>query len=167
MALYDKVKPVPNICRIELAFEGNLLPSIIEGYQPFYNSIMQDTDFTPTYFGLGSVSFSEESDDSTSGTSWKQKVSIRFPSTDSSRSYRLASFHKVKFLKLVLTNGRALVIGRNDFEQNAKPVIKTSTNEKLGQAEFETVSIFPIGYTPYASASGLPEFIPLDLISSD
>ena len=165
MALFDKVKSVPNICGVELAFNGDLLPSIIEGYQPFINSLMQNTDFTKTYFGVGSVSFSEESDDNAAGDSWTQKLVIRFPSSDDSRAYRLATFHKVKFIRIKLTNGRDLVMGRNDFTQNARPLVKTSTNANIGQAEFQTVSITPLGYTPNPDAGGLPDFIPLDLIS--
>ena len=165
MALFDKVKSVPNICGIQLAFNGELLPSIIEGYQPFINSLMQSTEFTKAYFGIGSVSFSEESDDSAAGTSWTQKLVIRFPGSDDSRAYRLAAFHKVKFIKIRLTNGRDLLMGRNDFGQNAKPMVKTSINANIGQAEFQTVSIMPLGYTPNPDTGGLPDFIPLDLIS--
>jgi len=165
MSLYSQVRTIPSICGIELAFTGSLLPSIIEGYQPFNNALMQNTDFTPTHFGRASVSFAEESDDSSAGTSWKQKVTFRFPASDSSRAYRLHAMLKVKFIKIKLSNGLDMVIGRNDFMQNARPVIKISTNETMGQVEFETVSIFSAGFVPNPDTGGLPDFIPLDLIS--
>jgi hypothetical protein len=165
MSLFSQVRSIPSICGIELAFTGALLPSIIEGYQPFVNALTQGTDFTPTHFGRATVSFNEESEESSAGTSWRQKLTIRFPGTDSSRSYRLDAILKVKFVKIKLSNGLDFVIGRNDFEQNAKPIIKINTNETIAQAEFETVSIFPTGYTPNADAGGLPDFIPLDLIT--
>jgi hypothetical protein len=50
-------------------------------------------DFTKTYVGLGSVSFGEESK-SDAGTSWKQSVTIRFPSTDENRAERIALMHQ-------------------------------------------------------------------------
>ena len=165
MSLYSRVRSNPGICGLELAFTGTLLPSIIEGYQPFNNSLTQGTDFQPASFGLGSVSFIEESQESNAGKSYKQKLIIRFLTSDKSRAYRMDALQKVKYLKIKLSNGRDLVLGRNDFEQNARPAIQSKADEKMATVEFETVSIVSAGYTPNIDASGLPDFIPLDLIS--
>jgi hypothetical protein len=164
MELLDKVIVNPEICAVELAFAGGLLPSNIPEWQQFYNSQMVGTDFSKTHIGLGSVSFGEESQDSPSGTSYKQSVTIRFPSSDGNRSERLSLMQRVTFVKLKLTTGRDLVIGRNDIKQNARPRIKTETNIKTAEVKFETVSIFPAGFVSNPGAFGLPTLIPLTLI---
>jgi hypothetical protein len=162
--LLNKVNTLPSICGIELATAGTMLPSAIEGYQRFANAIPQDTDFAAAYFGRASVTFSEESVSGRPGTSFKQKLIIQFPVSDSRRSERLALMHRVKYIKVRLSNGRDLLIGRNDFEQNTAPLITTRTDERLGQAEFETFSIFPTGYTPAFDAAGMPEIFPISFI---
>ena len=163
MQLLERVKDNPNICSVELGFTGELLAANIPDWQPFFNSSMLAVDFSKTHIGLGSVAFAEESDESPAGTSYKQSVTIRFPSTDLNRSERIALMNQVRFVKLNLTNGLDLVIGRNDFEQNARPRIKIKTNIKTAEAEFATVSIFPSGFVDDANAIGLPTLIPISL----
>jgi hypothetical protein len=162
MGLLDKVKVNPNICGVELAFSGDLTAATIADWQQFYNSSMIGTDFTKTHFGLASVAFAEESQESPAGISYKQTISIRFPSTDGNRSERLSLMQRVKFIKLKLTNGLDIVIGRNDFQQNARPRIKIKTNHKTAEIEFETVSIFSVGFVANPLAYGLP-LIPINL----
>lgn len=156
MEVLERVKVNPNICGVELAFSGELTAANILDWQPFFNSSMFATDFSKTYAGLGSVSFSEESQESPAGTSYKQTITIRFPSTDKNRSERIALMDKVSFVKLKLTNGLDLVIGRNDFSQNARPRINIKTNIKTAEVEFSTVSIVPAGFVINPSAFGLP-----------
>jgi len=163
MEMLGKVADNPNICSVEIAFNGTLLPSDIPEWQSFYNSKMLDVDFTKTHIGLGSVSFGEESAVGSGGPMYKQSVSIRFPSTDGNRSERLALIMRAKFIKLKLTNGKDLVIGRNDVQQNASPKIQIKTNIKTAEAQFETLSIFPSGFVPNPNAYGLPALIPLTL----
>jgi hypothetical protein len=146
MELLDRVNINPNICGVELAFNGELTAANIPDWQQFYNSTMIDTDFTKTYIGLGSVSFSEESQESAAGLSFKQSVTIRFPSSDGNRAQRIALISKACFIKLKLSSGRDLVLGRNDYKQNARPKIVIKTNVKTAEAVFETVSIFASGY---------------------
>lgn len=164
MELLDRVNINPNICGVELAFTGEITAANIPEWQPFYNSAMHDLDFSKTYVGLGSVSFGEESEDNPAGTLYKQSISIRFPSNDKNRSERLELMHKVKFVKLKLSNGRDLVIGRNDFFQNARPKIKTETNIKTAEVRIQTISIAPAGFVSSPGAFGLPTLIPLTLI---
>jgi hypothetical protein len=163
MQLLEKVKDNPNICSVELGFSGELSASSIPDWQPFYNSSMFAIDFTQTHIGLGSVAFSEESQESPAGTSYKQNLVIRFPATDANRSQRIALMDKVRFVKIKLTNGEDLVIGRNDFLQNARPRIKIKTNIKTAEVEFETVSIFPAGFVSDIHSVGLPTLIPISL----
>lgn len=165
--LNARIKALPNICGIQFAFEGNPVPATIEGYQPFYNAIPGDANFQQAYFGHGTVSFGEESDDSAPGISYKQKLSIRFRTSDGYRPERLAKLHRVRYIKVQLSNYKDIIMGRNDFDQNARPRIRIQTDEKIGQADFETVSIFPSGYTPNPQAAGLPVFLPIDLIGME
>jgi hypothetical protein len=150
MVTLDRVRVSPNICGIELAFTGELLASSIPEWQPFYNSSKLGLDFTKIHIGLGSVSFNEESQESDAGTSYKQTVTIRFPSTDGNRSERIELMKRVRFIKLNLTVGEDIIIGRNDYKQNARPKINTKTNVKVAEIEFQTVSIFPSGFVSAA-----------------
>jgi hypothetical protein len=164
MQLLEKTAVNINICSVELAFNGNLLPSGIPEWQPFYNSTIVGTDFSKIYVGLGSVSFSEESEVIAAGPLYKQKVSIVFPNGDANRSKRIALMHQVRFVKLNLSDGSDFVIGRNDFKQNARPKIKIGSNLKKTGVDFETVSIFPAGFVQGSKTVELPQLIPLILI---
>jgi hypothetical protein len=163
MAILDRVKVNPNICGVELAFTGEVTAANIPEWQPFFNSMMVDVDFSKTYVGLGSVSFAEESEYSLAGNSYKQSVTIRFPSTDANRSERIELMQRVTFIKLKLTDGRDLIIGRNDYKQNARPKIKTKTNIKTAEAEFQTIAMFSAGFVSNPDAYGLPTLIPISL----
>lgn len=163
MEVLERVYVNPNICGVELAFNGQLLPSSIPGWQQFYNSLMFEMDFSKTYVGLGSVSFGEESGDTPAGPVYKQSVTIRFPSNDGNRAERIALMKKVKFIKLKLTTGKDLVIGRNDYKQNARPKIKIETNIKIAEVKFETISMFPSGFLPMSSSSEIYPLIPVIL----
>jgi hypothetical protein len=146
MELLDRVVDNPFICRVELAFDGTITPSIIPGWQQFYNSSLVDAQFHKATIGLGTVAFGEESNTSAAGTSYKQSLSIQFNSTDGKRAERIALINKAKFIKVHLTNGKNFVLGRNDYKQNCRPRIKTKTNQKVAEIEFETVSMFPTGF---------------------
>ena len=163
MEILDRVAFNPNICGVELAFTGEVTAANIPEWQPFFNSTMFAVDFGKIYVGLGSVSFGEESERSLAGTSYKQSVTIRFPVNDKNRAERIELMHKVKFVKLKLTDGRDLVIGRNDYLQNARPKIKTETNIKTAEAKFQTIAISPAGFVSEVRSVGVPTLIPISL----
>jgi len=163
MQLLERVTVNPNICGVALAFSGELTASDIPDWQPFFNSSQFALDFAKTYIGLGSVSFAEESAETAGNEFYKQVVTIRFPATDENRSQRIALIKKARFIKLILTNGLELVIGRNDIKQNARPKINIKTNIKTAEVEFATLSIFPTGFVSDANAIGLPTLIPISL----
>jgi hypothetical protein len=162
MALFDKLKSNPSICGVEVAFTGELIPSNITDWQQFYNATLSNTDFQKVYASSGSVTFNEETSETISGTLHKQKITIRFPSNDEKRSDRLMKFNKVRFIKIKLTNGKDLVIGRNDIQQNSKPKISMKSNHQLTEISFETVSIFASGFVPNSDVIiGFPSLIPI------
>jgi hypothetical protein len=161
MQLLDKVRTNINACAIELSFDGVSKASVIEGWQPFYNSIMENAEFHKAGVSISSINYAQESVTSAAGTSYKQKVIFRFPNGDAYRADRIALMQKIKFVNIKLSDGRLLTIGRNDFNQNTKPIIKTTENSKACEVEIESQSIFPSGYTPSYDRFGLPVFIPL------
>lgn len=161
MALLDKVLSNVHACGIELAFVGDTIPSNVDDWQPFYNSLLVATDFQKAYASVSSIEFNEEGISTTAGPSYKQKLVWRFPEADSKRAERIALIHKIKFVKFKFTNQKDLIFGRNDINQNSFPNIKTTSNGRLCQVEIETQSIFPSGYSPIGDIIGLPVFIPL------
>ena len=163
MELLDRAKVNVRICAVELAFNGQLTAASIPDWQQFYNSAMVQADFSKTYVGLASVAFEESSEELSAGTLYKQKVVFSFPNADGNRSERLALLSRIKFVKLKLSDGRDIVIGRNDYKQNARPKIKIESNVQKGSASIETVSITPSGFVANSSAYQLPSFIPLTL----
>lgn len=153
-----------SICGIEIATTGTVTPATTSGWQPFYNSIIKDADFTKIYFGLGSVSFAEQSGATSSGTVYKQKLEFRFPANDPYRSERIAFFEKLKFVKVLLSNETSFLIGRNDFLQNALPKIVVKSTSHITEVEIQTISIFATGFAASNSSFGLPALIPFTLI---
>lgn len=160
MALLDKVISNIHCCGIEVSFDAQETASAIEGWQPFYNTTYNNYDFLKAYAGLSSIEFTEESDLSLAGYFYKQKVSFRFPSTDKNRATRIELLKKIKFINVKLTDGKTITIGRNDYFQNTKPVIKSQTNQRLCEVTVETQSIFSAGFTPTQNTYGLPTLIP-------
>lgn len=163
MEILDRVISNSNICKVYLAFSGASQASILAGWQPFYNSTFQNSDFNKTYASLSSIDFEEASINSPAGTSYDQKVVFRFPKNDSHRAERIALMQKIKFVKLSFSNGLDLVVGRNDYNQNTAPRIKIKTNKKLCEVSVECKSIFPSGHTPSEAQFGLPTLIPVGL----
>lgn len=163
MQLLDKVSVRSFICGVELAFFANAIPSNIVDWQQFYNSTFENNDFEKAYAGKSTISFLEEGVASPSGTFYKQKVTFRFPVTDKQRADRIALLQQIKFLKIKITSGLDIVIGRNDYFQNTRPVVTPKTNEHFCEVEIAAVSIFPSGFTPNYDAYGLPSLIPVTL----
>lgn len=164
MQLLDKVTSNIILCGIELSFTGVAIPSVIDGWQPFFNSTTSEADFTKAYSTLSSIDYGEETNESTAGVSYKQKIVFRFPNSDENRSSRISLLQKIKFIKLKQTNGIDILIGRNDYFQNVLPNVKVKSNHQLTEVEIETETIFPTGYTPSHNAFGIPVLIPLTLV---
>lgn len=164
MAILDKVISNSFICGIDVCFDGSLSPSTIAGWQPFSNSIIENGSFDKLYATFPSVNFAEESEPSAAGTVYNQKVVFSFPEKDAQRSERIALLHQLKFIRLYFADGLVILIGRNDFTQNAPPKIKYGSNGNNAQFEVSTESIMPSGFTPRPNAFGLPTLIPFSLI---
>jgi hypothetical protein len=163
MSLYSKQKGyLTNVCDVQISFTGLLFPSNVEGWQQFYNSLGVDIEFLNLYFSKASVSFTEESKDSNSGIYYTQKLILSFPERfDDKRSERIDSLHKLKFVQINFNNGKSLVLGRNDYLQNRRPVVTVKSDLKYTQVQIETDSIVPSGYNSSDVSFGLPTFFPI------
>lgn len=159
--ILDRVYTNVNCCGIEVAFQGLTVPSTITGWQPFYNETFVDANFQKAYASISTINFSEASATVNGNTSYKQKTEFRFPATDQYRAERIALLHKLKFIKVKLSTGLDIVLGKNDVTQNTFPTIKTESNQNLCVVTVETQSIAPAGFTPNFNQYGLPSFIPL------
>lgn len=160
MQLLDKVLTNLNLCGVSFSFQGNANPSIITGWQPFYNATFDGT-FEKAYTTVASVNYDQESAKTTAGIVYTQKVTFILPNSDQYRADRIALIHKLKYVKLHLSEGQDIIIGRNDYFQNKKPNIKVSENHQRCAVEISNRSIYPTAYTPRANAYGLPSLIPL------
>jgi hypothetical protein len=77
-------------------------------------------DFTKTYVGLGSVSFGEESQKAMPELRGSKVLpSGSLPQMRIVRSVLHSCISEV--LEVEVTTGRDIVIGRNDYQQNARP----------------------------------------------
>jgi len=159
--LLDKVRTNVNCCGIEVAFSGTSVPSTIAGWQPFFNETFTEADFTKSGASISSIRFSEASGEINGNKFFKQKVVWSFPHNDQYRAERIALLHTLKFIKVKLSNGSDIVIGRNDIAQNSLPNIKSENNQNLCEVTVEVQSISPAGFTPNLNQYALPSFIPL------
>ncbi|SFU48820.1 hypothetical protein SAMN05216480_10520 [Pustulibacterium marinum] len=164
MEILQRVKNTPQFCKVELCFSGDLLPSSIAEWQPFFNSSDNNSIFYKTYGSKSSLSFSEESSETKAGVYYTQTVTFRFPSIDKYRAERIALMQKVKYIKVVLTSGHNIYVGRNDYYQNSKPKCRVQTNQNLAEVTFTSNSITPVGLGPNATGLGFPYSIPTVLI---
>jgi len=165
--LLQKVeKGLLNICGLEFDFSGQLVPSFSETAQNFFDSANPDANWIAAYFSQSSIKFSEDSKQTKAGTSYSQAIKWSIPNNDKNRSLRIAELHKVKYIKFVLTDDSRIVIGRNDFFQNAAPKISTKSDHNKTIVTFNFVSIFPFGFLESLDQGGyFPVDIPITFIN--
>lgn len=169
MSLLQKVTTAPHICKISFDFSGELTPVSKALAQNFYNSYYNIYSWKEAHFGKRKASFKETEKITDSGSEYTQVLKIIFPSVDKFRSDRLALFKEAKYVRLELSNGLMLVMGRNDFFQNKRTEFKTASTQKSTTLTVTTKSIFSIGFLEennLGSSSSVSEFIdfliPLD-----
>lgn len=144
---YDKkVRNVPIICSLEFSFDGKIEPMTIKGIQAFYDSVWLYGEFYHSYFTKSSFSFGEKTIYSTAGHSYEQILKIRFPSNDNNRSKRVIGLEEIKFVKLNLNDERSVILGRNDYTQNAKMKLDIESTLQLTEVTFTNISLTPIGF---------------------
>lgn len=145
-ALSQKVNKRIFACDIFVSFGGNLFPSQNQGVMSFLNSKSIDTPWVRVYSSKSSIEFSESSSDGAAGTSYAQQLQLRFPSGDELRPARMRVLEKARYFAIKLTDGRYLVMGRNDSRQNTRPGIKFASNLERTSLTISQRSIHPAGF---------------------
>lgn len=147
MDIYSKkVKNLPFTCSLEISLKGEIKPETIYGIQPFFDSEWIKGDFHSFYFSKSSFSYGEKSSYSAPGYSYEQILKLRFPSNDGQRVNRIIGLEEIKFVKLILSDGRSAIFGRNDYKQNAKPKLEIESTLQLTEITFTNFSITPLGF---------------------
>lgn len=164
MSILAKVNQAPYICKVYLDFNGSLTPVNDSDSQNFYNSLGNQYTWKPVHFGLKSVSFSETEKETSAGTEYTQKLKIQFPNADSQRTDRIEKIKSAKFVRIELSNGISLVMGRNDFFQNKPLTFTTSSSENLTSVTVATTSIFSVGILQIIDVSQFVEFLMPSLV---
>lgn len=160
--MYQKVHNSVFICSLKLHFDGDFeILHLTESSQQFgaryYQSANKNKSisvpFIPAYHSSGSFRFSENSQEVSAGHFYKQEAVFSFPSNDEKRAERIDKLQRLLYLELVLTDGRSLILGRNDIKQNAKPSIGVKSNLQRTEISVVTESLLPV--TKLNNGSGL------------
>lgn len=167
MLLSDKVPNLTNICGVAIDLSAYPMPSYSDSNQNFYDSYLVETSAQSVYYGKRTVKFSEVKKEDRAGDYWEVSASIQFPSNDKDRVLRLEEFRKTRFVVLVLSNKLAMILGRNDYFQNARPKIKIESDEQLTAVKFTWNSIAPTGFLPDYNAALLPHDVPVNLLNAN
>lgn len=162
MDIENKVLVLPNICGIEIDASALATPSVNPSLQPFYNTIVQDSTPKVAYTSPGKVAFSEQGQTTRAGLSFKQTLTLEFPSNDPLRVQRFKDYFKVKYIYIKLSTGMVLFFGRNDYYQNAAPRITSVSNEKTTRISYTTNAMFSAGFTNGSFDFELPEDVPIN-----
>ena len=146
MLLSERVFSNPHICGIEVDLSAKEFASGNFDVQPFFNTNLSDSDFKKVYSSTGTVAFQETSNQGRPGISYTQNLTLKFPSMDKNRSQRIQELQQIKYISVKLSNGLALLLGRNDFFQNTRPKVGVQSNHKVTVVSVKTESIFPIAF---------------------
>lgn len=163
MSLFTKVSSVPKICAVYFDLSGKSIAFDPDAVNFHHTSIVNGF-IEESYFHKSTIQFSESSSETAAGTKFEQKLSMSFNNSDPNRANRMMELLSVRHVILDLTNGERLVLGRNDYFQNKKPVISTSSDHIKLTAEFYSESIIPISKYIDNVLVGLPNILPMTLI---
>lgn len=159
MQLLQKVTSKAFISKIYIDYIGLLNAISGSDHQNFFDAVGNEFTWKDIHFGKQSVSFKESEKQAKSGSIYTQTLSISFPNTDGQRTDRIEKIKTANFVQIELSNGQKLVMGRNDFYQNKKPVIKASSSALKTTITFTTQSMFSIGYLHIQQVSEFIEFL--------
>lgn len=157
--LTNKIEDKPYICDVFINFENEI--EHVRGAdlsQNFFDSLPPDA-FQRVYVSRSKTQFRETYKEDRSGGVYTQQVTISMPRTSYDRSQKIKQLIAARFIFLKLSNGRFLVIGRNDHKQNKKLDCRFSSNEILAQFQYTNRSMFPTGYVELEGA-GFPYLLP-------
>lgn len=163
MSLSAKIKDLPLICGVLLSFDTNFSPlSSAEYLQSFFDTDVTDPDIEFVYTTKSKTRFQETSQTTRSGVEYSQNLTISMPIGSVKRSIYIDKVHRVQQVVIKLTNGRHLILGRNDVKTNTAPKISYKADERIAVFQFKAKSMFPMGYTDLESLLGFPFIIPVN-----
>lgn len=159
MSLLGKISGTPFICKIYLDFNGRLTPVNSAESQNFYDAVGNQYTWKETHFGKKSVRFSETEKRTTAGSIYTKNLQITFPNSDALRSDRIAKIKTTKFVRIELSNGNSILMGRNDFYQNKKLEITQKSDVLKTTITFKCVSMFSAGLLRINDVSQIVNFL--------
>lgn len=159
MSLLNKVNNSPIICKIGFDFTGNLSAVNAKISQNFFNSSGNQYTWKNSHFAKKSISYKELEKKTKAGSEFIQKLIITIPTSDENRSDRISIFKTVKFIKLELSNGQILVMGRNDFFNNSLPEVTTNSDHRSTRITFQTKTMFPLGFLEITNVSSFVDYL--------
>lgn len=154
MQIFSKILSNIHLCGVYVSFSGDMTPSNIDGFQRFNNHIPSFSNFEKIASPISKIQFQESSKQTNAGLVFTQEVTFQFSGSDAFQAQRIEMFHLIKYLGLELNNGKRLVIGRNDYFQNAKPNIEVANNAQGLVIALSSRSIMASGFVP------TPKFYP-------
>lgn len=158
--MLDKKLPYnPYICDVYLSFDKEL--DHVKGAQisqNFFDSLPPDT-FESIYVSRSKTQFRERFQENKAGGIFEQQVVISMPRSEYDRSQKIKKLISARYVFLKLSNGRVIVVGRNDHKQNKKMNCQYNANEQVAQLQYTCKSIFSAGFIQLDGA-GFPYHIP-------
>jgi hypothetical protein len=167
MNLAERVPYLKNICGVAIDLSALPVPSHSTGSQLFYDSFLIQSQPKPVYYGKRSVRFSENTKQSRAGIFYETTVEIQFPNSDLNRSLRIEEMRKAQYVIVQLSGGGAILVGRNDWYQNAKPAFKMTSDEQITSVKYTAISMFSSGFLPQYNSGLLPHSIPVNLLNAE
>lgn len=158
MTLLSKVSGTPFICKIYLDFNGSLTAVNGAVQQNFSDSQGNHYTWKETHFGRKTVSYSETEKESKAGSSYQQKLQITFPNQDNLRADRIEKIKTAKFVRLELSNGNSIALGRNDYYQNKKLSITQKSDALKTTITFSCLTMFTSGILQITDVSNVIDF---------
>lgn len=158
--MLDKKLPYnPYICNVLISFDEDL--DHVKGAQlsqNFFDALPPDT-FEEIYVSKSKTQFRERFQNNKAGGIYDQQVVISMPRSEYDRSRKIKKIISARYLFLILSNTRVLVIGRNDHKQNKKLNCQYTADEQVAQFQFSCRSLFPAGFVQLEGA-GFPYHLP-------
>jgi hypothetical protein len=165
MEISSLLAGLTTICGIAIDATAVAVPASDDSQQGFYDSRMLDGIRQTSYFGRSSVRFRESKKRTTAGNFYEQECIIQFPNYDSQAIARIKEYERAKFVYIKNSNGKELLMGRNDHRQNRKPLCDVQRDEHMTIITYTCQSIAPIGYNDAHLNLGLPHELPIFLFN--
>lgn len=137
----------------------SLIDSFIKTAEGALRSLPIPSDPEKAYATPNKIQFTENSNRSNHGLSYKQTFRLSFPNADLERNKRIDKYIGANAIQFTLCTGAKVLLGLNDKYQNTRLKCEVSSTHNTTTITYATESIFPVGYNVLY---GLPIEIPVD-----